>query len=262
MIPQSDGLYRIRSVASPTLYVTQTPSILQLASHSTNNTQLWHIGYIWHIVNDGHQQSWFGFWDGVINIRTQAIPTNQAAGFNFETRMATARNAWRIALGVTFHTVTDHDESDPPQIRAYGGCRIQISSRINDGVRFSTSHERYGAMIFEGRSGGDVPGPVGNVRAGGESRVVRKLNDIAEDGVIRMAVFSNSGFGTLDSRNITFATMATIHELGHALGYFGHSPHPDDVMRGSIPLSMTTPNERLNPAEIEHLRQLYRRRPW
>lgn len=75
-----------------------------------------------------------------------------------------------------------------------------------------------------------------------------------------MAVFSDSGGLTSigDSRNIDFATMTAMHELGHALGYMGHSPNSNDVMRGNIPVTMRNPNETLNPAEREHLRQVYR----
>jgi len=209
---------------------------------------LWWIGYIWHIDNSDDHRDWFGFWDGSINLRVTPVGV-QADGFDFSGRMTTARNAWSSALGITINNATDAATAN---IRAYGGHRDEIQDHLRRTAPFT---DRYGTTLLYAPIDGGV---VGTIQAGGVSRNVFRLRGTGSNANI-IAVFSDSGsWLTFDSRNINFATMAAMHELGHALGYFGHSPNSNDVMRGNIPL-LATPNETLNPAEIEHLRQIYQR---
>ena len=84
------------------------------------------------------------------------------------------------------------------------------------------------------------------IQAGGATREVIRFTGQGATANI-MAVFTG---------NNRFATMTTLHELGHALGYLGHSPNPNDVMRDGVP---SAPIESLRPSEIEHLRQINRR---
>jgi len=166
--------------------------------------------------------------------------------------MATARTAWSNALGISFTPVGNMYSAN---IRAYGGRRTEVQDRVRqrEGPYLPIDH-RYGVHLNQTGSGGIAEG---SVRAGGVERSVFRLTGSGTSAEI-IAVFSDSGsWLTTDARNIQFATMTSMHELGHALGYLGHSPNANDVMRGAPP--MFSPNETLRPAEIEHLRQIYRR---
>ena len=66
-----------------------------------------------------------------------------------------------------------------------------------------------------------------------------------------IGVFSHHG-----QRSVDVAPVVATHELGHALGYWGHSPNPNDVMRPRVGNSL---GANLRPAEIEHILQVYRR---
>jgi len=256
--PQPNGTYRIRSISNTSLYVTEGALVLTLSNRNTsNNTQLWRIGYIWHVAgsyaNNPDVGNWVGVWRaGDINIWVEPIE-QQPDGFNFVTRMNTARNAWQNALGITFDGETSLASAN---IRAYGGHREEIRNHLGREVPFDFFNSRYGSTF---PLPGVIDGHVGTIQAGGITRHVNRLNGTGTRGMI-MAVFSDSGGLTSigDSRNIDFATMTAMHELGHALGYMGHSPNSNDVMRGNIPVTMRNPNETLNPAEREHLRQVYR----
>jgi len=268
LMPHGNGIYRIRSVSAPTLYIEEAahftahiPTSISLSSRNTShNRQLWHIGYIWFsdgatATNDAHQ-NWFGFWEGPVYIRTEAIPPEQVADFNFEQRMTYARNTWVRALDLNI-TMRNTDDVSAAGIRAYGGCRVLLASLINGGVAFSPTHQRYGHI--DGRFNLGFGAHMATIQVGGVSRSVNRLRNSNGDQAI-MAVFSNSGSRlTRDARNVDFATMVAIHELGHALGYFVHAPNRGGVMAGVIPDTMMTPNITLSPAEIEHLRQIYTR---
>ncbi|MCL2393018.1 MAG: RICIN domain-containing protein, partial [Oscillospiraceae bacterium] len=251
LLPQANGTYRIRSVSNPTLYIEDGPAAVMLSPRNTsNNWQLWWIENIWHIGAGAAYQEWFGIWDRVINIRREPLGT-PPAGFDFIASMNRAQNIWSRELGVTFNPVADLNDAN---IRAYGGDRYEIADRINGGTHFSPTGQRYGFFRFIAERDVDT---AGRIQAGGMGRNVNRLHNTG-DNAVQIAVFSNSGsWDTRDYRNVRFATMTALHELGHALGYFGHSPNPNDIMRGNIQL-LSNPSETLRPAELEHLRQAYR----
>ncbi|MCL2361484.1 MAG: hypothetical protein FWC73_06705 [Defluviitaleaceae bacterium] len=251
LMPQPNGTYRIRSISQDTLYIDGESAIVTLSTRSiSGNQQLWWIEGIWHIDSNEWHETWFGIWDRVINIRRETLGT-PPAGFDFITSMNRAQNIWSRDLGVTFNPVADLNVAN---IRALGGDRYEIAREINRGTDFSPTAQRYGffrihPMVEEGNAG--------TLRAGGVNRNVRRLLNVG-DNAVEIAVFSNSGsWDTRNYRNVRFATMAAIHELGHALGYFGHSPGSNDIMRGNIQF-LSSPSEILRPAELEHLRQAYR----
>jgi len=263
LIAQSNGAYRIRSVSNNTLYVAEGTHTLILARRNNNNDrQLWRVGFIWHVdsryENDPALANWVGYWDGTIYMWTVAVGP-QPAGFNFGTRMTTARNAWRGALGVRFDDATRIANAN---IRAYGGHREDIQSHLERSTPFPPNDFRYG-ITWENTASTRDPqtGRRGTILAGGVTRNVFRFTGTGNDAMI-MAVFTDNGErqGSFNQRNIDFATMSAMQELGHSLGYIGHPTNLSDVMIGVIPNAMRNPNINLRPAEIEHLRQIYQRR--
>ena|GEM_PF-4564728 len=248
LIGENGGWFRIRSVSSPSMYITEgahilgnNPNLSLSALNTGNNRQRWWIGHIWH--TDGRAaceitgEEWAGFWRGPINIQSRTIGEQQP-GFNFRARMDFARNVWAVPLDITFIDVYNGDEIAPnAHIRAYGGTRFEIWRETGWDVVNPTllGIADFGSRVF-----------VGTIHAGGADRRIYRFVGTGSRSNI-MAVFSG---------NNERATMAAIHELGHALGYWAHSPTPDNTMyRGTT--SSNNHNE-LRPAEIEHLRQIYR----
>jgi len=238
LIAQTDGTYRIRSVSDPTLYITQPGggghlTLETLITGGGSHRQGWRIERIWHSYpNFTH----VGFWDGDIAIRIRPVGA-QPSGFNFEQRMGTARHAWGPTLGVTFNEVTNMADAN---IRAYGGSRREVQHALERRNSFPRNAEGWSYA-----PGFHSP-PAYTIQAGGRTRYVHRFTGTGAD-AHRMAVFTGHNH---------LATGTAIHELAHVLGYNGHSPGVNDIMR---PEAETSINETvLFPAEIEHLRQIYR----
>jgi len=252
LLPQDNGSYRIRSVSNDSRYIENAMGGLTLETRNASNRQLWRIEHIWHIDPNLQHEEWFGFWRGTINIRAITVGNVIPDDFNFISRMNNARRAWENVLNISFNTVTDMSSAN---IRAYGGHRDDIQEHLGREDSFPPDHFRYGTNFGHGVFD-PVTGRVGSISAGGASRGVFELTGTGESAMI-MVVFTDNGGRTADARNIRFTAMTTMHELGHSLGYRGESPNRNDVMIGVIPIT-ASPNETLTPAEIEHLRQIYR----
>jgi len=243
LLPQTDGSYRIRSASDGSLYVENDGAALMLTSRSSSNRQLWWIGYIWH-YHRAYDHYWVGFWRGTINIRAEALE-GTANTSDFYQAVIAARSIWVSALGVTFNgNITYPSQAN---IRIYWGTPEQF--RVQAGMTIAP-RTRYGATL---------EAPVGHGRthedtfiAGGATRNVYRLHGTGGIGMIS-GVWSHHG-----SRSVSLAPFTVTHELGHALGYWGHSPNPNDVMRRDVE-RWQTPDSVLRPAEIEHIRQIYRR---
>ena len=253
---QPDGTYRIRSVSNSNLYIQEgfhvplTSPNISLASRSNSNRQLWHIGYIWHVDRSYDTNVAYGnvvgFWPGDINIWVDEIGP-QPARFNFLDRVDIARNVWIDALGIRF---TNAANDGVANIRAYGGHRNEIQRYLGNELHYTAYTHRYGVAVLQGT----IDRHMGTIEAGGATRHVNRLNGTGRRGAIVLVFSDSASWWIDDSRMSDFATMTAMQELGHALGYFGHSPNINDVMART---TSSSPNETLNPAEIEHLRQIY-----
>ena len=252
LVAQSDGSYRIRSASSPNLFITECTDrshprlfadVILANMDAANNMQRWWIGYIWHHDDTRNSPNWVGFWDGTITMWVDPVGEHPE-GFNFVQNMAAARDFWSDALGITFDVV---DDSDHANIRAYGGCRFEIRDDWRALTHFTAT---YGVAIR----------PISRVhedtiQAGGVTRDVYRLQGTGFRGAF-MLVFSTNTSASPTPRLTNMAAHTAAHELGHALGYAGHSPNPNDLMYRHAP---STPNITLNPAELEHILQIYRR---
>jgi len=271
VVPQGNGVYRIRSVSNGRYIVDGALNLTLADRNPTSNRQLWRIGFMWNVHSryvhqDGGAANWVGFWPETININVRPIGP-QPNGFDFVTKMGIAQRTWIDALGIAFRPIN----MEAANIRAYGGNRYAINGHLGLEVPL---RQRYGVTrVF--RHTRDYNSRV-EIQAGGATRGVFRLHGYGSTHThshsgdigpaVIMAVFSDNENQFADSgnhyasnsHNIRFATMSAIHELGHALGYPGHSPNSSDVMMGPIPAHMLRPNEVLNPAEIVHLRQIYR----
>jgi len=217
---------------------------------------MWNVHGDYTSAVQGGAHNWVGFWSGTVNIFTLPIG-RQPTGFDFRGDMRIARDSWSGALGITFQTATP----DTANIRAYGGNRFAIHDSI-DGL--TPLLARYGLVRLNNSR--DHNSRV-TIQAGGSARPVYRLHGYGNNAML-LFVFSDNEDGRIpieegdqyasNWHNIRFSTMTAIHELGHALGYAGHSPNGSDVMRRDIPPHMLFPNERLTTAEIVHLRQIYR----
>ena len=255
VIPQIEGPYRIRSVSNNTLYLQDgsvhflnNPALTLASRDASHNRQLWWIGYIWHVDPSYARNgiNWVGFWGGAINIRPQALEQNASAEFYVAVNIA--RDFWERELGITFD---DARTSDDANIRVYWGTRIEFLDEID---RFFVRDTVYGVaippVITENYTSG-IRGRVrhGTIQAGGSMRTVYRLYGTG-DVSMRVGIWSGT------ARNVNVLPFTATHELGHALGYWGHAPNSSDLMSEH---PGRNPEINLRPAEREHIMQIYRR---
>jgi len=190
-------------------------------------------GYIWHDA----VENWGAFWPGNIEVSNQHIG-DTSVGFAFESRVAEARNAWGSALGVSIGT----GRTDSAQIRAFGGTRDEI-------MRFLG----YTYLEWAGFAYHPTLTRAGTITAGGAERGIYRSS-----GYSRIFVVQQSTDALWSQRDINITRMVTAHELGHALGFWGH-PAYADANRQDVMWYRAHENHILQPNEIRHLRQIYDR---
>jgi len=201
-----------------------------------SNVTYWARWWIWH--SDANTVA---FWPGTGAIHARAYELGTVSGgFNFGTRVAEARTAWAGNLGRTINaggtTATAH-------ILAFGGTRTEIERR----------HGNF-APLWAGVAVTRVRNPAERtIVINGINRTIHQRSGQAEVYVVQRWTGAT---WTQDQINRT--RQVTVHELGHALGYSGHSPNltanNQDVMWAT-----NTPHFALRPNEIRHLAQVYAR---
>lgn len=187
---------------------------------------------IWH--SDANR---VGFWPGTINVHTHTLGT-VSNGFSFHYRMLEAQRAWPNALGVTITGVT---QAANAQIRSWGGTAQNIADHLG---RLTFPYEGLAEIVWW------TP-RAGTITVGG---VTRNAYELASHNRMWVRQRSTAASWTQDDINRTRNT--TAHELGHVLGYIGHSPrvaeNNQDVMWWTNHAGFT-----LRQNEIRHLRQIY-----
>ncbi|MCL2528316.1 MAG: hypothetical protein FWE42_07840 [Defluviitaleaceae bacterium] len=256
IIPHSSGAYAIRSVSNNNMYVTgiaqnSLGTNLALANRdSSNNRQLWWIGYIWHIDRSyiGTPRDWVGFWDRTVNIqiRPQALEPNASA--EFYAAVDIARDFWARELGLAIGTTEVVADAN---IRIYWASPADFGRRINNLFLRDTAYGLAVAPALPANDTRTVRGRArhGTIQAGGSARTVYRLYGTG-DVSMRVGIWPGS------TRNVTLLPFTATHELGHALGYWGHAPNSRDLMSEHPGIN---PEISLRPAEREHILQIYRR---
>jgi len=185
------------------------------------------------------------FWNlRTLNIYVHQTP-NAPAGFNFTTHMNDARSQWSSAVGGMNFVNSPHSNA---HILAYGGSRAEI-------YRIA---RRYG-IESEGWAGvarATWETPVGTININGVRNVYRFNVDartFQNTSRAVMLVASNPP-GLIMSRSSAEVRKLSLHELGHLMGYVGHSLSENDVM-----FNTTTTSQQLSQAERTHLRRIYDR---
>lgn len=189
--------------------------------------------WIFHNINDykGVLDYWndtgetVGYWSDAPNVYSEKIETD--VNFYYDTGVNSAKSQWSSALGTTFYNVN----KDLADIESYGLTVDQYKTLTgvdwNDGITGITNWTYYnmGYVIY----GND-------------------LKNLKRQAHATIYIIHDTG----SPRSEAALKKTVTHEFGHALGYFGHSPSPIDVMYKS-----SHEDFQLKNSEINHLGQVY-----
>jgi len=203
--------------------------------------------WIWHTFNaemDGTiRPDWVGFWPGAINVST-TIVGSPPADINFHAKVTEARNAWSAALGGV--SITPVASRDDAQIRMFLGNREALAYYYR--VTTDLPEEILGWADYA------TTHPAGTITVDGIPRNVRRFSGFSNSVVLYDRIEGNATLNNFDLANLT--RMVTMHEMGHSLGFSGHS-HRVPENRSDVMWPSGHPGYALRPLEIRHLRQIY-----
>lgn len=215
---------------------------------ATTFTARWSNGVIWHSDSVA-----VGFWPNeIINVYiapiTQPEQGTVSTSFQWDTWAREAINTWQEALFVDIDIVSTPANA---QIRMHGGDRERFERREERDF-----HGRHGVAFLN-----DEHMPVvGTVFVNGFNREIRRM--VVPTDVLIFSVYSGNNWTTTEQNRIR---ATAIHELGHTMGWFGHSipivGNMSDVMWASVRDDIVVHGNRiiLQENEATHLLQIYDR---
>ena len=194
--------------------------------------------YIWHSYPHDDR---VGFWSGDVSIYTQLLgPVSPE--FRLDDRMAAASIAWMDALGIQ---LTQASSEFTAQIRVLGGARQQVAIDLHGPDAFPEQIWWQGLADLTSAS---TP-PAGTITV---NNATKRVLSIWGHAIVHIVQRSDDLVWTPQTRNEM--DYVIVHELGHALGWFGHSSIAADVMYGVVHEGYA-----IQDREARHLRQIYDR---
>ncbi|SCZ03830.1 matrixin family metalloprotease, partial [Alkaliphilus peptidifermentans] len=199
------------------------------------------VDWIWHQdinATTGTNINRVGFWSGTgsINVHTHTLGT-VSDGFVFHFRMLEAQQAWSNALDVPITGVT---QAENAHIRSFGGQRADIDDLRGEGPSTWAGLAVYPTTALEQ-----------NIILDDTTRNVLRFS-----GQARIFVIERSTDTTWTQYDIDITRKVTVHELGHTLGWMGHTSRilADDTY---VMWWQANTHFNLRPNEIRHLKQIY-----
>ena len=235
-----NGSFRINATANPggqrTGIVTVTAGGIRREVKVTQLVNS-HTFTMWH--SDSNR---VGFWPGAINTSIRVHGVN--VGRNMYSFLDDVNRIWGDALGVRINRTPQTNAN----IQNHVGRRAPLAAYMRTyGGQIAT----YAPIIFPGNILGVAftapPASSYNIQAGGATRIVDRYTGVAR--TFSSYEWSNStALSDIALRNIL------LHEVGHALGWRGHSRIRGEIMYANV---LPTNHNNLSANERRHLRQIY-----
>jgi len=233
--------YRIELTATVGGFTTRAERVFSTRPYSD---MIWHSSRIDEFGIERAQTN-VGFWPGNVAVYTTTMGV-RSQGFTFPDWVTIARLAWGGALGVPITATTNRASAN---IRAYGGDRglLEYASNFRPGLSTDMGWMGWALVHPENRTREST------IMIEGIDRHIYRITGLHRIFVPEMAT-SNIWPPAYTNLGISI----TIHEMGHALGFFGDSQriaaNNQDVMWPFLHGGVV-----LQPREIRHLRQIYDR---
>ena len=182
-------------------------------------------------IDDGTLTCWYsdssqvGFWQSTPSIGWKKI--DGGSNFNFGAAFSHGRTQWENAGKPTDSPPSTGSVS----IACFGGYQSTLEARFNVDLTGLNGATAVSSTYFA------------QLNYNGATKQLRKLQ-----GTQVIMIVSNGH--SQEQYNNTFT-----HELGHALGWFGHSSHSQNGK--DIMLSYGTKHQNLTDFDINHLNQIY-----
>ena len=232
-----NGSFRINVATNSNPEIDREGTITVSAGGRTQTITIrQHRYYIWH-----SDLSIVGFWPGAVNTSVQ---THGNVGRNMNIFLDNVNREWATALGVPINRTAPAQANIQNHVGRRGPlAAFMRTQRYHIAVSANTiCTGRYQGLAFNAPTtwAGSI------VCREGRLRSVQRYSGVA----VTFNSYDNRFDNPINDVNLQ---NLLLHEMGHALGWEGHSRTPGDVMyiRGSHNVI------RLSPQEARHLRQIY-----